>query len=191
MTDREYRRLYDISPEEAQNTLFREYVGYVYAIVYNKLRSCANTQDIEECVGDVFLAVYLSYDEKGRFEGDLKGFIGTIASRKAINRFHSLTLHNGRTVSMEDELTEIADSERIEENAEKSELRRIFIRLINSLGKPDSTIIFRKFYYNRDSKAIAKELSMTPEAVRTRCSRAMKKLEKLLSNEGITLKEGY
>ena len=135
--------------------------------------------------------MYLSYDEKGRFEGDLKGFIGTIASRKAINRFHSLTLHNGRTVLMEDELTEIADSERIEENAEKSELRRIFIRLINSLGKPDSTIIFRKFYYNRDSKAIAKELSMTPEAVRTRCSRAMKKLEKLLSNEGITLKEGY
>ena len=100
MTDREYRRLYDISPEEAQNTLFREYVGYVYAIVYNKLRSCASTQDIEECVGDVFLAVYLSYDEKGRFEGDLKGFIGTIASRKAISFITSGLVYTppGKTV---------------------------------------------------------------------------------------------
>lgn len=191
MTDKEYRILYEKSPQSAQNTLFEEYVGYVYAIVYNKLRSCAKTEDIEECVEDVFLAVFLDYDKNGCFDGDLKGYIGTIASRKAINKFHSLTLYNSRNVPMDDEFERIADKESIEENAEKSELQSIFIRLINSLGNPDSTIIFQKFYYNRDSKEIAKKLSMKPSAVRARCSRAMKKLEKMLLSEGISFKEGY
>jgi RNA polymerase sigma-70 factor (ECF subfamily) len=65
------------------------------------------------------------------------------------------------------------------------------IRLIESLGNPDSTIILQKFYFNRSSKEIAKKLSMTSGAVRVRCSRALSRLEKLLANEGITLKEGF
>ena len=59
MTDKEYLELYRNSPTIAQNMLFEEYVGYVYSIVFNKLRSCAGHEDIEECVGDVFFSVYL------------------------------------------------------------------------------------------------------------------------------------
>lgn len=190
MTDKEYRELCGKSETEAQNRLYEEYIGYVYAIVYNKLRSCAENEDIEECVSDVFLAVFLNYHNNKGFDGDLKGYIGTIASRKAINRFHAISAKNGRTVSMDESFANIPDNSRIEEDAEKSELRDMLIRLVESLGDPDSTIIFQKFYYNRSSKEIAKKLSMTSGAVRVRCSRALSKLEKLLSSEGITLKEG-
>lgn len=191
MTDKDYRELYRKSPTEAQNMLFEEYVGYVYSIVYNKLRSCGTHEDIEECVGDVFLAVYLNYDNNGSFDGNLKGFIGTIANRKAISKFRSITLHTEHTSSLEDELLEIADSECIEEKAEKSELRDILLNVIKSLGEPDSTIILQKFYFNENSNKIAKKLSMTSDNVRARCSRAMKKLQKLLALQGIILKEGY
>lgn len=191
MTDKEYRELSEKSETAAQNRLYEEYINYVYTIVYNKLRSCATKEDIEECVSDVFLAVFLNYHNNQGLDGDLKGYIGTIASRKAINKYHSLTARSGRTVSMEDYFADIPDSSRVEENAEKSELRDIMIRLIKSLGDPDSTIIFQKFYFNRSSKEIAKKLSMTSGAVRVRCSRAMSRLEKLLANEGITLKEGF
>ena len=47
----------------------------------------------------------------------------------------------------------------------------------------------QKFYFNLSSREIAKKLSMSPTAVRMRCSRAIKKLKEILSAEGFALKE--
>lgn len=189
MTDNEYRKMYDKDPRKAQTALFDEYLGYVYAIVYNKLRSCGSSEDIEECVGDVFSAVLISYDRSGSFDGDLKGLIGTIANRTAIQMYRKLVRHSD-TVYIETETTELADTENVEENAERSVLKNTLLKLINSLGQPDSDIIIQKFYYNMNSKEIADKHSMSPASVRMRCSRALKKLKELLANEGYEMKEG-
>lgn len=190
MTDSQYRNLYEKSPASAQKTLFDEYLSYVYSIVFNNLRSCGTSEDIEECVGDVFAAVFMNYDMNGSFDGDLKGIIGTIAYRKSVQTFHKLSRHQGYTVSTEDEYSEIPDSENIEENAERSEMRNVLISIINSLGEPDTTIVLQKFYYNMNSREIAKKLSMTADAVRVRCGRAMKKLRTMLLERGYDMKEG-
>lgn len=189
MTDNEYRKMYDIDPRKAQTALFDEYLSYVYAIVYNKLRSCGSREDIEECVGDVFSAVFISYDSKGSFDGDLKGLIGTIAKRSAIQMYRKLVRHSG-TIYIENDEAEIADTECIEENAERSVMKNTLLKMIKSLGQPDSDIIIQKYYYNMNSKEIADKLSMQPTSVRMRCSRALKKLKKLLADEGYDMKEG-
>ena len=188
MTDNEFKRLYDKDPNEAQTALFDEYLNYVYAIVYNKLRSCGSREDMEECVGDVFSAVFISYDRSGSFEGDLKGFIGTIASRTAIQMYRKLVRH-GDMVYLEDEKAEIADTEQVETNTERKAMQSTLLRLIKSLGEPDSDIIIRKYYFNMNSHEIAEKHSMSPEAVRMRCSRALKKLKALLADEGYDMKE--
>ena len=188
MTDAEFKRLYDKDPNEAQTALFDEYLNYVYAIVYNKLRSCGSREDMEECVGDVFSAVFISYDRSGSFEGDLKGFIGTIASRTAIQMYRKLVRH-GDIVYLEDEKAEIADTEQVETNTERKAMQSTLLRLIKSLGEPDSDIIIRKYYFNMNSHEIAEKHSMSPEAVRMRCSRALKKLKALLADEGYDMKE--
>ena len=189
MTDNEYKNLYAKDPCKAQTALFDEYLSYVYAIVYNKLRSCGSREDMEECVGDVFSAVFISYDRNGCFDGDMKGFIGTIASRTAIQMYRKL-VRRSDTVYIEDETTEIADSQRVENITERSDMRSTLLRLIKSLGEPDSDIIIQKYYYNMNSKEIANKNSMSPEAVRMRCSRALKKLKELLTREGYDMKEG-
>ena len=189
MTDNEYRKIYDKDPSAAQTALFDEYLNYVYAIVYNKLRSCGSREDMEECVGDVFSAVFISYDRNGKFDGDLKGFIGTIASRTAIQMYRKLVRHSD-TVYLEDELNETADTERVEERTERNAMQRTLLRLIKSLGEPDSDIILQKYYYNMNSNEIADKHSMSPASVRMRCSRALKKLKDLLSDEGYDIKEG-
>ena len=189
MTDNEYRRIYAKDPKKAQTELFDEYLNYVYAIVYNKLRSCGSREDIEECVGDVFSAVFISYDHNGCFNGDLKGIIGTIANRTAVQMYRRLVRHSN-TIYIENEKTEIAGTECIEENAERSVLKDTLLKLINSLGEPDSDIIIQKYYYNMKSREIADKHSMSPESVRMRCSRALKKLKKLLADEGYDMKEG-
>ena len=189
MTDNEYKKIYAKDPGAAQKTLFNEYLSYVYAIVYNKLRSCGSREDMEECVGDVFSAVFISYDRNGCFDGDMKGFIGTIASRTAIQMYRRL-VRRSDTVYIEDETTEIADSQQVENITERSDMRSTLLRLIKSLGEPDSDIIIQKYYYNMNSKEIVNKNSMSPEAVRMRCSRALKKLKELLTREGYDMKEG-
>lgn len=191
MTDSEYSRLMKKSPAKAQRALFDEYFSYVFTIVYNKLKGCAAREDIDECVSDVFSDVFISYDNKIGLDGDLKGFIGTVAKRKAVNMFHRLSSENDRFIPTdEDELNKIADRTNIQETAENSELKRILLKKIGELGEPDSVIIMGKYYSNMTSKEIGAKVSMSPEAVRVRCGRALKKLKKMLSDEGYTLKEG-
>ena len=190
MTDNDYRRLFNRSPREAQNTLFDEYFSYVYTIVFNKLRSCAAKEDIEECVSDVFADVFEYFDNDSEKNGNIKGFISTVAIRRAINMFHSLTSKSGRTVPLEEgDADNIRDDTNIAQNAERAELRRTLLRLVEELGEPDSTIIIQKYYYDMNSKEIAETVSLEPAAVRVRCSRAIRRLKDKLAKLDISLKE--
>ena len=63
----------------------------------------------------------------------------------------------------------------------------IILEKIAELGEPDSTIIIQKYYYGRTSKEISEMLSITPEHIRVRNSRAVRKLKDMLEHEGISL----
>ena len=100
--------------------------------------------------------------------------------------FRKLSKDNGTVFSVDDEnVPEISSGENIEEESEKSELRRILIECIKALGEPDSTIIIQKFYYKKTSHQIADILSMKPSGVRMRCKRAADKLKEALAKRGI------
>ena len=187
MNDNDILRLIREAPPRGQRALFDEYYNYVCAVVVRVLHGYGSREDMDECVMDVFTNVFLRLDE-ARVTG-LKGFIGTIASRTAIQMYRRL-VRSSDTVYIEDETTEIADSQRIEHITERSDMRNTLLRLIESLGEPDSDIIIQKYYYNMNSNEIASKHSMSPEAVRMRCSRALKKLKELLTREGYDMKEG-
>lgn len=190
MTDREYRELCKSSPQNARDTLYDTYFSYVYTIVFNKLRSCAPKEDIEECVSDVFADVFRHLSDENGKNGDIKGFIGTVAVRRAINVFHRITAASGRNVPMEESgIDAMADDTDIADMAEKAELRRVLLRSVEELGEPDSVIIIQKYYYGMTSKEIAERLYLEPAAVRARCSRALRRLRDKLAELDIYLKE--
>ena len=93
----------------------------------------------------------------------------------------------GKCISMDsDELDELRSEERVDRNAENSDMTRQLLQKIKELGEPDSTILMQKFYYNRKSTEIAEAVSMTASSVRSRCTRAMEKLRGKLAEVGIT-----
>ncbi len=186
MTHSEYRLLLKTDRSKAQQALFNEYLNYVYAIAYNRLHSCGSREDIGDCVIDVFMDVFSSYDHKSDIDGDIKGFIGTVAFRKATNYYRKLC-RNGVVASLDEYAEAISSDENIAVTTENSELRTILLDLIEGLGKPDSTIIIEKFYYGRSSLEISKIVHISPIMVRVRCSRALKKLRKLLADKDITM----
>lgn len=188
MTANEYCDLYKKSRDRAYDALFESYCDYVYAIVYNKLRSVASREDIEECVSDIFADIFFGYDTESEYAGDMKGYVGTVAKRRAINAFHSLTARSGRySEDAEEELVNIGADTDIEADCDNAETRSILISKINELGEPDSTIILQKYYYDRSSSEIAELLSMKASAVRMRAARALDKLKTTLAAAGITL----
>ena len=188
MTHDEFRRVSKISLEKAQRMLFDEYFNYVYTIVFSRLRSCASREDIEECVGDAFSDVYIYYDDKKELSGDISGFVGAVARRKAADVYRRLTRNSFDRISIDDEeAAQFEAPDNTEETIEKKELRDELIKCIERLGEPDSTIILHKYFFMRSSREIAEHLSLTPEAVRTRCSRALKKLREKLTEMNISL----
>jgi RNA polymerase sigma-70 factor (ECF subfamily) len=187
MKHSEYQRLSETDETKAQKTLFREYLNYVYTIVFNRLRSCGSREDIDECVIDVFTDVFASYESKNSKSDDMKGFIGTVALRKAAAYYHKLC--KDKTVALLDDeaVSDVPSEEDISEIAEKSEMQQMLLRLIDSLGEPDATIIIQKYYYGRSSREISAMVSLSPSMVRVRSSRALKKLRRLLTDNNISI----
>ncbi len=186
MTDQEFRKHMEESPEECMRVIFDEYCNYVYVIAAAKLKGCGTTEDIEECVSDVFAEVFKKFDKLGNRDGDLKGFIGVIARRKAIDMFRRLSGKADMTVSASDEsLIQISSSENIIESTETSERNSILLDKIKELGEPDTTIIIKQYYYNMTVAEIGKLISMTAAAVQKRSIRAREKLKSMLCEAGI------
>ncbi len=182
MTRKYYTELMRSSPHNAHKALVDEYINYVYTIVYNKLRSTLRHEDIEECVSDVFADVFLGLDDQSNYEGDLKGYIGTVAKRRAIDYYRRQKNRRIVPISINDEnINELTSEFDVEREVIGSETQRIIFDKIKLLGEPDSTIIIYKFYYNKSSTEIATILSMKASAVRMRSSRALKRLKESLA----------
>lgn len=186
MTGGEYESLRKSSESRARSELFEEYCGYVYAVVYNRLRSAASHEDIEECVSDVFADVFLKLDS-GSVKGELKPFISTVAKRRAIDAYRAARRRSRALSLFAIDEDEPAGGVLPEENAERAELSKTLMETIKALGEPDSVIIIKRYYYNESSKQIARELSLKPSTVRTRCRRALIKLRESLKAAGFTM----
>ena len=186
MTDNEILRLMRDDPPRGQRALFDKYYNYVYAIVSRLISGFGTSSDMEECTADVFAAAMMKLEP--REDTALKSFIGTAARNAAISTRRRLAAKTGLDCrDGDEELSALADSEDVAENAEKSERSELLLRMIGELGTPDSVILIQKYYYDKSSKEIAEMVGMNAAAVRVRCGRAMKRLRKLLDEKEITL----
>lgn len=186
MTGIEYRGLMSESPDRGRRALFDEYYQYVYTIVYGRIGGCASREDAEECVSDVFAEVFAMLDGSSRYSGDLRGVIATVAKRRAIDKYRAVTANKNHFVSVDDEsIDNIAAAGDVARQTEQTELQRVILEQVEKLGEPDASIIIQKYYFNKNSREIARSLSMKTSAVRMRCSRALKKLRAALADLGI------
>ena len=181
MTDSEILQLIRETPPKGHRALFDEYYNYVCAVAANVLRGTGTPEDIDECVIDVFTDVINHLDTE-RASG-LKAYIGTAAKRKSISLKRSITAKSGRNITMDDgTFPELPSGEDIAANAEKAAETEQLLSEIKALGEPDSTIIIQRYFYDRKAKEIGAVTGLSAAMVRLRCSRALKKLRKALSD---------
>lgn len=188
MTESELRLEIMESRKDGFRIMFQQYHGYVYAIVWNRICKVASHEDAEECVNDIFTDIFLQFDLIE--EGKLQSYIRTVAKRKAINCFYRMTAKPLSVSLDETEYDTIASDDDIEQNYEKAELRKTLLNKIKMLGYPDEIIVMMKYYYDSQPEEIAKATHLSRAAVRMRLSRAIKRLAKLLEEDGYTINGG-
>jgi RNA polymerase sigma-70 factor (ECF subfamily) len=101
-----------------------------------------------------------------------------IARNHAINISKKRSLEGGISLDDEQLLLQVADEVILDIELADAEFRREVIKAIEGLGEPDSSIVFRKYYYGESSKEIAKTLGLSVSNVDTRTHRALNKLRK-------------
>lgn len=182
MINKENAALEGKSPPETAAALISEYSNYVYTIVFSRLRSCGTSEDIEECVSDIFIEAARDIGSSEFFSGDLKAALGTLAKRRAINYYKRLSAGNSKRTALTDDMD---SGENILLNAERRDIQRQILGAVEALGKPDSEILLLKYYYCMSAGDIAKRVGMSSRNVQKHAERALGRLGELLEARGI------
>ena len=169
--------------EKGMSVLIDRYTPLVFTIVRNNISPYCSAQDIEETVSDVFVEFYKSLDRFDFKRGTLSAFISTLAKRKAYDTLRKKRLVNTVSTDDENEFIEIPSGVDIEYDYEKKELAKRLIEVINSLGEPDSTIVYRKYYLFENSAEIARFTGLSEDNVRQRLSRSLRKIKTIMEGD--------
>ena len=157
--------------------ILKKYTGFVFAIVKSRLGGICDSSETEDCVSDVFIRFSESFDKYDPQKSSLKTYLGVLAKNLASNAARDKAV----TLPLDgDGMIDVPDTYNVEDEAAEKELVKTVIGQIKLLGKPDSEIIFRKYYIGQSSKQIAKELKMSVSNVDVRAHRAMEKLRTIL-----------
>ena len=186
MEDNKLLRLLHKDPNAGMEQLMNQYTGLVYDVVKSKLDdSYYVSSDIEDCVADVFSKFYAELSDYDPKISSIKTYLCVIARNQAINISKRRSLEGGISLDDEQSLLQVADDVMIDSELAEDELRREVIKAVEDLGEPDSSIIFRKFYYGESSKDIAKAVGLTVSNVDTRTHRALNKLRKMFGGNEV------
>ncbi|MBO4865575.1 MAG: sigma-70 family RNA polymerase sigma factor [Ruminococcus sp.] len=176
MTDKELTELLQAEPERGLAEVVEKYSGYVYTIAYSKLSGVCSKEDIEEAVSDIFLSFYEYFRKSEKPVMAVSPYLAVIAKR------HSINIYKKHISKMENiSFDEIADT--VADNTEDRDTRRHLIEAIVSLGRPDSEIFMRKYFFGQKSREIAAILKMKTNTVDKIVSRGLVKLRKILTEQ--------
>lgn len=162
--------------EDALEFIVDKYLPLVKGITYKVLFNVGNEGDIEECINDVFIAVW---NNSNKFIGndlEFKKWIGTIAKFKAIDYYRKL--NRNKDIVLE-ELVDKKDSIDIEDEFLLNEHKKDILKIIDNLDELDREIIILKFYLGFKSEDIGKRLGLTKASVDNRVYRSKKKLKEI------------
>jgi RNA polymerase sigma-70 factor (ECF subfamily) len=152
--------------------LMDTYMGLVYTIIKNKLGTVCSKEDIEECISTVFYELYKQRDNIDLNKGSIKSYLCVIAKRKAVDLYRA----NSKSISTEVQCDEGTVESNNRANIPDIETKHVLIEAIKKLGRPDSEIFIRKFYFGQSTKTIAQAFGIKENTIDKKISRGLVKL---------------
>lgn len=138
------------------------------------------TQDAEECVNDTYLAVWNTVPPK---EPDpLSAYVYRIGRNHALNRLRANTAQKrGGSILSLDELEGCIPAPCLQDGRALGEAINGYLSTLSALSR---AVFLRRYWFGDSVKDIAKDFSMTPNALSVRLNRIREGLNAYLIQEG-------
>lgn len=175
------RRLKQHQPQ-ALEELMQKYTPYVAVIVRNVVGQYLSESDVEELTADVFVSVWEHADQLK--PGNFSGYLAAIARNRAKNRIRCYR----EMVNLED-LVDVCAADDVEVIIDKRILSEMLHDVLDLLSAKDREILVRYYYCYESVRQIAQAMDMNESVVKTRMSRARKKLRQELITRGYAYEE--
>lgn len=167
--------------EDALEFVVDAYLPIIKGIVYKVLIPLNNEGVVDECINDIFLAIW---DNSKKFKGDsidFRKWICTIAKFKAIDYYRKAS----KGVEFSSESMDLNANLSAEEELILLEDRDELIKLINQLAPIEREIFIMKFFLGLKTSEIAEKLGLTNASIDNRVYRGKKKLNKKVAILGM------
>ena len=185
MQDNEIVDLYWARSEDAITQTNIKYGSYCRKIAMN---ITADTEDSEECVNDTYLSAWNSMPEER--PNMLAPYLASITRNLAISLYrkvHSQKRGAGQLPLALDELTEVASSASVEDEAARRLLTKHINSFLSELTTDNRKIFVRRYFYVDSLSEIADAFKMTESGVKSQLFRLRQKLKESLEKEGYEL----
>ncbi len=159
--------------------LIDTYSRLLWKTVSTVLRDTGGDAEAEECVADVFLALWERPEAFDPARGSLKSWLCMTARCKAIDRYRALTRY--RTLPLESVVEAV--SEDVPETVIREETRRLLAEAVNALDEAERDILLRRYDAGQKPGAIAAALGLSVKQVNNSLYRIKQKLRHALTQE--------
>lgn len=145
-------------------------------------------EDAEECVWDAYLGVWNAVPPAR--PNPLRAFVCRIVRNVSMHRYWYLEADKrsaGCTVPLEELSKSLSGEDTAESLFDARELAALLSEFLDSLNRENRVIFLRRYWFCDTGAEIAARTGLSEAAVRVRLTRLRKKLQKLLTENGVTV----
>lgn len=162
--------------EQAMQKIICRYSRLLWSIVGAVLSQVGTTEDMEECVADVFIDLWEHPQKYDESRGSLKAWLSVIARNKAIDRYRQKT--KIQTIPLEETVLAQMGVEPEIENREGLQ------EALAELTEEEREILLRRYVYQQKPKEMAVALGLSVKQIENRLYRIKAKMRKQMEQEG-------
>lgn len=162
--------------EQAMQKIICRYSRLLWSIVGAVLSQVGTTEDMEECVADVFIDLWEHPQKYDESRGSLKAWLSVIARNKAIDRYRQKT--KIQIIPLEETVLAQMGVEPEMENREGLQ------EALAELTEEEREILLRRYVYQQKPKEMAVALGLSVKQIENRLYRIKAKMRKQMEQEG-------
>lgn len=164
--------------------IINTYSKKVYFLV-NKIIGIYGKEEVEECVSDVFFAVWNDIEQYDEKRGEFSSFIFMKTKYKALDYKRKLDKKHLPVETLQDNISNTITTEDI---VIDKECNLEIIKIINNFKEPDKTYFYLRYFMYYKIDEIADKYKTTRSSVENRLYRCRLKIKSVL--EGGEINEG-
>lgn len=160
--------------------IMERYAKLLWTVADAVLKNVGTSQDVEECVADVFIQLWQHPDQYDPKRGTLKSWLCIVARSRALDRFRELSRCN--TVSIDDVM--LIGRMGVHDYIIQEENKKEVADALSKLSLVDREILIRRYYYDQKPREISLAMSLSVKEINNHLYRSKQKLREAVSHKG-------